>query len=138
MECSAFFAAMNPNTVTGSCRPWQRRPRLFQDLALFGEDPVLATEPAELLSLVAVQTVAAALTQRLWRNAELGGELRDRLAAALEQLDRLAAELFGYGARMNTDPSRQARRPSDRVSTKAGNSTLQRCDEEIRATPSAP
>lgn len=103
MECSAFFAAMNPNTVTGSCRPWQRRPRLFQDLALFGEDPVLATEPAELLSLVAVQTVAAALididpvapvTQRLWRNAELGGELRDRLAAALEQLDRLAAELL--------------------------------------------
>jgi hypothetical protein len=42
----------------------------FQDLTLFGEDPVLATESAQLLS-----------------------EHGHRLATALEQLDRLAAEL---------------------------------------------
>ena len=29
IECSAFFAAMNPKILTGSRSPWRRRPRLF-------------------------------------------------------------------------------------------------------------
>src|SRR3954469_25674816 len=29
IECSAFFAAMNPKIVTGSRCPWRRRPLLF-------------------------------------------------------------------------------------------------------------
>jgi hypothetical protein len=93
---------MNPNTVTGSRCPWRRRPPLFQDLALFDEDPVLATQPAQLVALVAAQALAAALvdvdlarpvTQRLRRDAQLAREHGHRLAAALEQLDRLTAEL---------------------------------------------
>jgi hypothetical protein len=101
-EYSALFAAMNPNTVTGSRRPWRRRPPLFQDLALLGEDAVLAAQPAQLVALVAAQALTAALidvdltgpvSERLRRDPQLRGELRDRLTAALEQLNRLTAEL---------------------------------------------
>ena len=51
---------------------------------------------------------------------KLARELGHRLAAALEQLDRLAAELQWIRRRHVTDPSRRTRRPSDQVSTKAG------------------
>jgi hypothetical protein len=59
--CSALFAAMNSNTVTESCRRWRRRPRPFQDVALFGQHPVLAAQPPQLLALVAGQPCGLAL-----------------------------------------------------------------------------
>jgi hypothetical protein len=93
---------MNRKITAGSRCPWRRRPPLFQDLAFFDEDPVLAPQPAQLLALVRTQAGGAALvdvdlarpaTQRLRRDAQLASEFGHRLAAALEQLDRLAAEL---------------------------------------------
>jgi hypothetical protein len=93
---------MNRKITAGSRCPWRRRPRFFQDLALFDEDPVLAAQPAQLLALIAAQALATALvdanltgpvTQRLRRDPELAREHGHRLAAALEQLDRLTAKL---------------------------------------------
>src|SRR5688572_30774953 len=102
IECSARFAAMNRKILTGSRFPWRRRPPLFQDLALLGNRPQLAPQPAQLLALIRAQALGLALVdvdlatpvaQRLRRDTELARELRDRLATALEQRDRLTAEL---------------------------------------------
>src|SRR3954453_14577199 len=102
IECSARFAAMNRKILTGSRFPWRRRPPLFQDLALLGDRAQLATQPAQLLALIRAQPGSPALVdvdltrpvaQRLRRDTQLVRELWDRLAAALEQRDRLTAEL---------------------------------------------
>jgi hypothetical protein len=47
---------MNRKAATGSGRsPWRRRPRLFQDLPLFAEQPVLPPQPLELFALIAAE-----------------------------------------------------------------------------------
>src|SRR5215217_1579423 len=93
---------MNPNTLTGPALLGEEDRRFFQDLALLGERPDLTPQPAKLLALVAAEPLTAALidvdltgpiAQRLRRDPELGGELRDRPAAASEQPDGLLAEL---------------------------------------------
>src|SRR4051794_15841850 len=93
-----FSAAINPNTVTGSRPPWQRRPRHFQDPALLSERLDLAPQPTQLLALLRRQALGLArvdidlarpVAQRLRRNPELTGELGNRLAAAAQQSDRL-------------------------------------------------
>ena len=92
IQCSAFLASTNPKTSTGSCSPRRRRPRLFQDLALLREDLDLATQPAQLVALVAAQalglalidvTLARPVPERLRRDAELLGQLRDGLPLLL-------------------------------------------------------
>src|SRR4051812_32572868 len=93
---------MNPNTVTGSRRPWQRRPLLFQDLALLGERLDLTPKATQLLALLGRQALGLAridldlarpVAKRLRRDPELASELRNRLATAPEQGHRLTAEL---------------------------------------------
>src|SRR5215211_4302501 len=48
IECSAFFAAMNPKILTGSRCPWQRRPPLFSGCRApqRGSDSRAATDAA--------------------------------------------------------------------------------------------
>src|SRR5215211_2680852 len=101
IECSAFFAAMNPNTLTVSDPRTRRMPRLFQDLALLGHHPQ-AAQAAQLLTLVRGQAgglavvdveLARPVTQRLRRAAQLTRELRDRPPARAQQPDRFCAEL---------------------------------------------
>ena len=120
---------MNPNTVTGSRFPWRRRPLLFSRCraprrASDSRAAADATPHARPWSSPQRRPrrrrSGGPVPERLLRDPELTRELRDRLAAALEQRDRLRRNSFGYGAGMNTDPLCQARRPSHQVSTKAG------------------
>ena len=91
---------MNRKSPPGLAVLGEEGRRFFQEFALLGEHSDLPTEAAQLLALVAAQTVATALvdidlarrvTQRLRRHPQLARELGHPLAAALEQLDRLAA-----------------------------------------------
>src|SRR5215216_661851 len=102
IECSAFFAAMNENTLTVSDPRTRRRPRLFQDLALLGHHPQLTAKAAQLLTLVRGQArslavvdveLARPVAQRLRRAAQLTRELRHRPPARAQQPDRFCAEL---------------------------------------------
>src|SRR3954449_5271668 len=133
IECSARFAAINRKILTGSRFPWQRRPPLFQDLALLGDRPQLATQPPQLLALIGGQARGLALVdadlarpvaQRLRRDTQLGGEQRDELSAALEQCNRLAAELHRIRGWHETPSSRRAPTGSAlRCPRNRGNST---------------
>jgi hypothetical protein len=100
--------------------------RFSEDLAFLGEDAVLAAQPAQLLALVAGQSLSLALidveltglvAQRLRRTSKLLGELRDRAAARPEQPNRLQAELQrirrGRWHRQTSSPAGQSAQPSD-------------------------
>jgi len=74
--------------------------------------PDLATQPAQLVSLIRAQALGVALidveltapvAQRLRRNTELCGELRHRLAAGSQQPDGLLAERQRIRRRHDTD-----------------------------------
>src|SRR5688500_15994629 len=76
IECSAFFAAMNSKILTESRVLWREGRGIFQDLALLGDDPQLAPQPAQLLAPVAGQPLrlvlidvdlARPVPERLWR-----------------------------------------------------------------------
>jgi hypothetical protein len=126
IECSAFFAAINPKILTESRCPWRRRPPLFQDVALLGQDQILAPQPTQLLALIRGQTLRVTrvdvdltrpITQRLLRAAQLTRQLRDRPATGTQQPDRLSAELLRIRRRLwhrqTSSPPGQIAQPSD-------------------------
>jgi hypothetical protein len=96
----------------GSCRrpELRRRPRLFHDLSLLGEAPVLASKALERFALLAAQTVALALI-----DIELGGPVA---ATGVRHPGRAPArgssgrrdEVTGTPSRLNTTASRMALR----------------------------
>ena len=117
IECSAFSAAMNPNTAH------RVPPSLAKKAAAFfrisrssASDPVLAPQPAQLLALVAGQTRRLALV-----DLELARPVTQRLRRDT-QLDARAAEPTGRSS-ATTAPPRDGT-PSDTAGSSASTDIL--------------
>jgi len=99
----ALSARMKRCTAATSARSrLRRRPRLLSDLALLAQPSVLALELAQAGALVASQALGLAgldaglmdpVAKRLAQDAELRGDLRDRLSRRADEADRLSSEL---------------------------------------------
>src|SRR5680860_1082861 len=117
---------MNPKIVTGLAVAGEEGRCFFQDLALLGEDQVLAPQPTQLLALIRGQALSVAIVdidlarpvaQRLLRAAQLTRQLRDRPTRGPEQPDRFGAELLRIRRRLwhrqTSSPAGQMAHPSD-------------------------
>ena len=127
IECSAFFAAMNRKIIAGSRCPWRRGRGFSEDLALLGERADLAPQPAQLLTLVRSgprlcprRHRAGAPSSEATAASTQPRRARNRLPSSSRTASRRNSSEYGGMDGMNTDPCCHARRPSDQVSTKAG------------------
>ena len=124
---------MNPKITAGSRCPAGEEGRGFsQDLALLGEDPVLAAQPPQLLALIRGQALGLALVDvepdATSCAATAASTPAPARAAAPTGRSSSAAGPPRGGTPTNTagsdgmdiDPRCRARRPSDQVSTKPG------------------